>query len=197
MLKVGVSIWLLVFGTGFAILALEILGIKIVAPYIGTTLPVWSSLIGVTLLGGMIGYYEGGVLADRKGGDVLTLRVLSIGASILIVAIPFLREMIPSFATHISYTTGALLSSLLLFLSPTVLLSAITTYSIRMHATSMENIAQIHGDLYAMATAGSICGVFAVSNVLVPFYTIPHILYGLGVAILFLGFCVRPVNSAV
>ena len=55
----------LLFLSGFVILSLEILGIRILAPYVGTTTPVWAALLGVTLAGSAVGYYWGGVLADH------------------------------------------------------------------------------------------------------------------------------------
>ncbi len=59
-------LYLTVFVVGAVILILEILGTRIVAPYYGTTIYVWSSLIGVTLMALSMGYYAGGRLADKK-----------------------------------------------------------------------------------------------------------------------------------
>jgi hypothetical protein len=87
----------------------------------------------------------------------------------------------------LTYMQVALLSAIILFLPPALFLSMLVTYAIRIHVTDMESIAQVHGDLYAVATLGSIVGVFATSYYLIPTFTVPHILYGVGIFVLFLG----------
>ncbi len=59
-------IYFTVFIAGAVILVLEILGTRIVAPFYGTTIYVWSSLISVTLLALTAGYFAGGWLSDRR-----------------------------------------------------------------------------------------------------------------------------------
>jgi hypothetical protein len=54
------------FLSGAVVLLLEILGTRILAPDLGTTFSVWVNIIG-TILGSLsLGYYLGGVLADRN-----------------------------------------------------------------------------------------------------------------------------------
>lgn len=59
-------LYLTVFITGATVLMLEILGTRIIAPYFGSSLYVWSSLISVTILSLAIGYFLGGWVADKK-----------------------------------------------------------------------------------------------------------------------------------
>ena len=53
-----------VFIAGASIMVLELLGSRMLAPFYGSTLFVWGSLIGVVLLGLSIGYSYGGKRAD-------------------------------------------------------------------------------------------------------------------------------------
>jgi len=57
---------LIVFITGAVVMALELVGSRIVAPYLGASIYVWTSLIGVILASLSLGYYWGGRLADKK-----------------------------------------------------------------------------------------------------------------------------------
>src|SRR6476620_57393 len=51
--------------TGAAILVVEILGAKMLSPYVGTSHFVWTAQIAVTLVALATGYYVGGRLVDR------------------------------------------------------------------------------------------------------------------------------------
>jgi hypothetical protein len=58
-----------VFISGAAVLAIEILGTRILAPFYGVSLFLWSALIAVTLAALSVGYAVGGRLADKGGND--------------------------------------------------------------------------------------------------------------------------------
>lgn len=174
---------MLLFISGFATLALEILGIRILAPYVGSTVPVWAAVVGIPLFGSVVGYYGGGVLADRiQKKEVLVW--LAAAASAYIALIPTLRGIMSIVAPNVSYGIGAIVGATLLFLVPITFLSALTVYVIRVFVKSLDSIGRTHGDLYALTTAGSVVGVFGTSYILVPFFTVPHILYALSAAIL-------------
>ena len=54
-----------VFLSGAALLGVEIAASRVLAPTFGSSLYVWGALIGVVLTGLAIGYWAGGVVADR------------------------------------------------------------------------------------------------------------------------------------
>lgn len=61
------SLEIIVFITGAVVMILELVGSRIIAPYAGTSIIVWTSLIGIILGSLSIGYNWGGRLADKKG----------------------------------------------------------------------------------------------------------------------------------
>jgi hypothetical protein len=191
-IQMHASVKLLLFMAGFGILAIEILGHRILSPYVGTTLPVWGAIIGVALIGGAVGYYVGGHLADRAVLSKGYLFSLSAGAGIFLALIPFLRDILThsSLSEALSIQNLALFGSFLLFFVPVLLLSAITTYVIRFHVDALTTVGQVHGDLYALVTLGSIAGVFGTSYLLIPFLSVPHILYATAAVIALSGFAV-------
>lgn len=176
---------ILLFISGFAILSLEIVGIRILGPYVGTTVPVWAALMCSILLGSAAGYYGGGVLADRIQKREIFVWIAA-SASACIMLIPASRGVM-SLVSVTSYGIGALIGSLFLFVAPVMLLSALTTYTIRVFVKDIDTVARVHGDRYALVTAGSVAGVFGTSYLLVPLVTVPHILYILGVVLLVCG----------
>src|SRR5437867_6351760 len=52
--------------TGAAIMIVEILGAKMLSPYLGTSHFVWTAQIAVTLVALACGYYVGGRLVDKS-----------------------------------------------------------------------------------------------------------------------------------
>ena len=64
----GLEAYVLVasFVVGGIILVVEILGTRVIGPYYGASIYVWSSLIGVTLGALTAGYIAGGWVADMR-----------------------------------------------------------------------------------------------------------------------------------
>ena len=55
-----------VFTSSGAVLALEILAGRLLAPYVGVTLESYTGIIGVILAGIAVGSWLGGKVADRR-----------------------------------------------------------------------------------------------------------------------------------
>ena len=128
---------LLVFVAGACSLAVELSASRLLAPYFGTSLFVWSNLIGLILLYLTIGYYHGGRLADRFPRPEV-LYALTIIAAFLISVIPFISKPIllwsqSSFATYsVGVFYGSLVSVILLFAVPMILLGCVSPFAIRL-----------------------------------------------------------------
>ena len=54
------TIYLLAFVGGFVIMSLELLGGRVLAPYFGSSIYVWGSIITVFMLSLALGYLFGG-----------------------------------------------------------------------------------------------------------------------------------------
>ncbi len=156
---------LLVFVAGASSLAVELSASRLLAPYFGTSLFVWANLIGLILLYLTIGYYVGGRLADRFPRPGV-LYLLTTVAAFLIGVIPFIARPIlswslTSFATYsISVFYGSLVSVILLFAIPMILLGCVSPFAIRLRIEQVGRSGHTAGQLYAISTAGSILGTF-------------------------------------
>ncbi|GAC1349954.1 MAG: fused MFS/spermidine synthase [Ktedonobacteraceae bacterium] len=156
---------LLVFIAGACSLAVELSASRLLAPYFGTSLFVWANLIGLILLYLTIGYYLGGRLADRYPRPAV-LYLLTISAAFLIGLIPFISRPIlfwslSSFATYsVSVFYGSLVSVILLFAIPMILLGCVSPFAIRLSVEQVVKSGRTAGQLYAISTAGSILGTF-------------------------------------
>ncbi len=169
----GGSIIFLVFIAGAASLAVELSASRLLAPYFGTSLFVWASLIGLILLYLTVGYYVGGILSDRHPQPVILYTITAL-AAVFIAIIPFTAHAVLSWslttfvndALGIFY--GSLVAILLLFTVPIVLLGCVSPFAIRLRIEQVGSSGRVAGMLYAISTAGSIVGTFLPVLVLLP-----------------------------
>jgi predicted membrane-bound spermidine synthase len=169
--------WLLilqVFVAGAASLSIEMAASRLLAPYFGSSLFVWASLIGLILLYLTLGYYGGGLLADRYPRPQLFYTITGI-AALLIALIPFIAQPILHWSlfafvsSDLDVFYGSLVSILALFALPMILLGCVSPFAIRLRMEQVGKSGRTAGMLYAIATAGSIAGTFVPVLVLMPY----------------------------
>jgi predicted membrane-bound spermidine synthase len=168
--------WLLilqVFVAGACSLAVEVSASRLLAPYFGDTIFVWASLIGLILLYLTIGYYAGGRLADRYPRASL-FYVLTGIAALSIAIVPLISHPVLSWVqsvfagSSLGVFYGSLISVLLLFIVPTILLGCVSPFAIRLRVEQVGSAGSISGKLYAISTLGSLLGTFLPALLLLP-----------------------------
>ena len=165
----GLALGVAVFLSGAVLLGLEIVASRVLAPAFGSSLYVWGALIGVVLTGLAIGYWAGGMLADRWPTPYLFIGVLALG-SVLVLAVPVLDDRVVE--RVVSWDAGPrldpLLAATILFGPASVVLASATPIAVRLAARSIDRLGTTAGRLFAISTAGSIVGTFATAFWLVP-----------------------------
>lgn len=174
-----------VFLCGLVVMVFELLGSRILAPYIGTSLSVWTSIIGIILGSLSAGYYIGGKIADKKA-NVLGLSRIVCGASVGIYLTTVLKEPVLLFLqqSQFSLNTTAVLSSLILFFPTSLLLGMVSPYTVKLKMHSVHTSGSTVGSLYALSTIGSIAGTFFAGFYLIPSFGTTRLLYTLAVCLL-------------
>ncbi len=164
---------------------MEIAASRVLAPFFGNSLFVWGSLIGIVLAGLSVGYWGGGVLADRWPEPRLLAAVMGLGA-LGVLSIPVLDG--PVLEAIVEWDPGPRLNPLLaavaLFGAPSIVLAGVAPIAVRLHARSLKTLGQTAGRLFAISTAGSIAGTFATSFWLIPEFGTDQLL-GIAAAALF------------
>jgi spermidine synthase len=175
---------LIVFASGAVLMALELVGSRVVAPQFGSSIFVWGSLISVFLAGLSTGYYIGGRLADRWPSHWL-LAALFLPPAAWILVLPHVAESLGEaiLAADLGPDWGPLLATTLLFLFPSAFLGLISPFAIRLAARSLSTVGNTAGLLYAVSTVGSIGGTLATAFYLIPTFGTRAILSGLGLAL--------------
>lgn len=175
--KINTLIYFLAFSSGFCIMGIELLGGRILAPYFGSSVHIWGSIITVFMLSLSIGYLLGGKLSTHKP-SLAKYGVIFFIASIMVIPIVLFAEPIMAFIfSHIEDSRyGSLLASTALFFIPTTILGMISPYSVRLLVTDHEKSGQVAGGLYFVSTLGSALGTIITSFYMVLAFDVNYII---------------------
>jgi hypothetical protein len=166
--------------SGFFVMAVELLGGRLLAPTFGSSIYVWGAIITVFMLALSLGYLAGGrysmrTPSVRRLGSILVaaaltvLPVLAFGESLLdavSLAVPD-----PRF--------GSLLGATALFFVPTFFSGMVSPYAVRLLVQDRRSSGRHAGQLYFVSTFGSAAGTLLTSFYLVLLMEVDHILLAL------------------
>lgn len=171
---------LLAFTGGFVIMSVELLGGRMLAPYFGSSVYVWGSIITVFMASLSIGYLLGGQLSMRWVSLRVFASVFLLGSLTLyplsLAAEPAMEWV---FDNIVDPRYGSLTASLILFVIPTVILGIISPYSVRLLVGSAEESGRVAGTLYFVSTLGSALGTLMTSFYFVLWFEINDVIRGL------------------
>ena len=176
--------------SGAAVLVLELAAGRLLAPWFGMSLPVWTNVLAVVLGALACGYALGGRMAAR-GAGMATLGLVLVAAGLLtglgVITGPALAKSFLPSGTDLEglsavLVKGSLAATLLVFGPPMVLLGAVGPLAVHLladgagdrTATTMPGPApatgpgQAAGRVLALSTAGSIAGTFLTTYTLLP-----------------------------
>ena len=178
-------IYLLAFTGGFVIMSLELLGGRVLAPYFGSSIYVWGSIITVFMLSLALGYLFGGQLSLRRPSLNRFGAIFAI-AAILLYPLVYSAEpaMVWIFERIEDPRYGSLLAASLLFILPTIIMGMISPYSVRLLVGTAQESGHVAGRLYFVSTMGSALGTLATSFYFVLWFEINTIVTLLALALL-------------
>ncbi|MDH4241180.1 MAG: fused MFS/spermidine synthase [Phycisphaerae bacterium] len=153
-----------VFGCGWVLMGLEILGGRMLSPDFGSGVWVWGSVISIFLAALSTGYFVGGLLSQRfPQGFGLALVIVMAAISIIPVAI-WHRTASGWFADlDLHERWGSLFAAMTLFFVPSMLLGIVSPYAVRLVTQDVASVGTKAGTLYAISTAGSFLGCLLTS----------------------------------
>ena len=143
--------------TGAMVMVIEILGARIIGPFFGVSLYVWTALISVTLLALALGYAAGGWRADRQPSAALLYGLIGLAGCWLIL-LPGFKAPVLEAAMPAGLRLGCFFAASLLFGIPLFLLGCVSPFLLRLAALDLTRIGRTAGLLYAVSTAGSFVG---------------------------------------
>jgi MFS family permease len=176
------------FVSGFCIMAIEMLGARIMSPYFGGSLSVWGSVLTVFMLALSCGYLIGGRLSEGQP-DIKTFAFFFMAAALASLPIVFFADgiMRPIFMAIEDPRYGSLIASVFLFFMPTTILGMISPYSIRLLVEHEDHSGKMAGQLFFVSTFGSALGTLGTAFYFVLWFDVNKILLGTIIALLFVG----------
>ncbi|MBX0327298.1 fused MFS/spermidine synthase [Oscillochloris sp. ZM17-4] len=168
---------LVVFLAGVGTLGIEMVMPRLLAPFFGTSQPIWAVVIGMTLVYLAIGYRVGGTLADRRPDERLLYRMIA-WSGMLCALIPLVSRPLLGLAQFSLRNVvaggflGALAVVVLLFAAPVILMATVGPFAVRLQIRRFEEgvavAGRTAGTISSVSTLGSILGTFLTVLVLIP-----------------------------
>ena len=159
----------IIFVTGGAILALELLASRILTPYFGVSLYIWSGILSITLVSLAAGYWWGGRLAAGTRNHAPTpeklaylfTRMPAVAAIAIVAAClvyPYLFHRLAQF----DLVVGAFIACIVLLFVPLFVTSAmnplLVAIFLRQSATRGDLADAGAGRVFFVSTIGSVAG---------------------------------------
>ena len=171
---------------GALVMVIEVLGSRVIGPFFGVSLFVWTSLITVTMVALAAGYAIGGHLSDRKSSPDWLYGIILI-SGVLTILVPSLKGVVLQMCLPLGLRWGSLVSAFLLFGPALFLLGCVSPYIVKIAAREMHNIGRTVGSFYAISTVGSVVGTLLTGFVLIAFLGINQIFLLTGTLLIALG----------
>jgi len=145
-------------------MSVELLGGRLLAPWFGSSIYVWGSIISVFMLALALGYYIGGRWSVHNPSLQKFGLIFVIGGLILLPLMLGAEPVMSMVFDQISDPRyGSLLAASILFIAPTLTLGIISPYSVRLLVEESDRAGEVAGKLYFFSTLGSAIGTLATS----------------------------------
>jgi len=171
----------IIFATGGAILALELLASRIMTPYFGVSIYIWTGILSITLIALAAGYWAGGQVthSSRKPSiDRLLQWYLAqpAWAGLAIVAACLVYPYAFHSLANFDLVIGAFVACMVLLFLPLLttsamnpLLVAIMTQATSRDGAALQQLDAGSGRVFFVSTVGSVAGVVVTAFVLMPY----------------------------
>jgi spermidine synthase len=184
------SLPFVVFLTGACVLIIEVVATRILSPYYGNTIFTVSSVISIVLAALSMGYYFGGKLADKYPTEKVFYSIILMSGLSVVLLYLLKLFLLPSLGYGFSIVSGPIISAIILFFIPSLLLGTLSPFAIKLQGQRFpeKGIGSITGEIFFWSTLGSIFGSLFTGFVLIPQFGISQIILAVAIILIILGF---------
>jgi spermidine synthase len=175
----------IIFLANAGLLVLQLLAGRYLAPFIGSSIETWTSVIGVFLAGIALGNWIGGKVADRYPSTRTLARLLGLGGLSVLVPIGAML-LCQKTGLHSAMPLGLRIPLLaaLFCLVPATVLSMITPLVIKLATADVRWAGRVAGIAFALSTLGCLVGNYLTGFWLMAEYELNSICLGVSVTLL-------------
>lgn len=169
--KIQLRLQAVSFFTGAVTMIIELAGSRLVAPFFGTSLIVWTALIGIIMTSLCIGNWLGGSVADKRPDAKLPARILMFSA-VIIASTAFASNYILTQLQEmrLNLYVSSVYASAAIFAPSSLLLGMVQPFCVRLAIQNVSSSGTVAGKLSALNSAGSILGTFLGGFVLISLF---------------------------
>lgn len=175
---------LIVFVAGACIMAIELVGARMLAPFFGTGIFTWASLLTVVLAALSMGYFLGGLLSRKF--RAIEPRHFLLAAAVLLAAAEGIREPVLRLAESFGLKLGPLVASAILFFPAELFCAAVSPVVAERGKT--KSVGMVVGRISGLASLGSIAGALCTGFLLVPNFSLRVLFPGTAVVLAVVSF---------
>lgn len=174
-------VYLLLFVFGAAIMALEMLAPRMMAPYFGDSIIVWGAIISSVMVHLALGYYLGGALFKRLPKmPVLLLALMAAALWILLLPLGY-RPLFAWIAENFAgVKVGAMLAINAVYFVPLCLMAMVSPFCVGMLSTNAADAGFSAGKALFVSTLGAFFGTNLTSFYLIGLFPVSRIILGVG-----------------
>ena len=190
--------YLISFVEGGIVMGAELLGAKMLAPFFGSSLYVWATVLAVTLGGLAGGYFVGGILSYKSKRKNTLFYVLLI-ASAFTSLMPFISKIILQLVNSDMLLFSIVISTTVYLLPPVFLMGMVSPLVIKEVTHNTEEAGKVAGGIYAISTVGGILSTFLFGFYIIPTFglTLPCIFSGIILSIIPIVMLIKKDKSSV
>jgi predicted membrane-bound spermidine synthase len=152
---------------GGALMAVELMGAKLVAPFYGGSLYVWTAVLAITLLGLTLGYYIGGQLAKKRSSETKLFVILGVSA-LLVLVLPLTASIAMALTRGVGLIVGICITCFLLLLPPMLCFGMVGPLVVSLISLRLDSVGKTAGTVYFTSTLGGIVATFWLGLYFIP-----------------------------
>jgi hypothetical protein len=154
---------------GFVTLGFEMVASRILTPLFGSDIYTWATIISIAVGGLMLGYFFGGVVADRYASFLVAAIIKLATAAYLGFVYLIADAHLEAFIANITDDTTALfVSGAIVCFPPLFVLGMYSPLSVRLLLGDPQDAGKVSGGLFAVSSLGNIVGTIVTTFILIP-----------------------------
>lgn len=156
---------------GFVTLGFEMVAGRILTPLFGSGIYTWATIITMVVAGLMVGYFAGGLAADRHPsfGLVAIIKLVAGTYLLLVYALSF-GDFEWVFLLSDNDIAALFLAALVVCFPPLLVLGMFSPLAVRLLLSDPHRAGRVAGGLFALSSLGNMAGILVTTFLLIPTY---------------------------